>query len=84
LPYRAAREADAATIAAILRHEPTLTGEQACGCIGINGLSFLARQRDLSITEIARCNSGDTAGDRNQVVGYGAFALHESRPGATT
>lgn len=84
LPYRTAREADAATIAAILRHDPTLTGEQACGCIGINGLSFLARQRDLSIAEIARCNSGDTAGDRNQVVGYGAFALHESRPGTTS
>jgi MEMO1 family protein len=83
LPYETAREVDAATIAAILRCDATLTGEQACGCIGINGLSFLARQRGLSIAEIARCNSGDTAGDRNQVVGYGAFALHEYRPGTT-
>lgn len=81
LSYEEARAVDAETIAAILRNDPTLTGEQACGCIGINGLSFLARQRDARMVEIARCNSGDTAGDRNRVVGYGAFALHESRPG---
>ncbi|MBM0104539.1 AmmeMemoRadiSam system protein B [Steroidobacter sp. S1-65] len=82
LPYDEARAVDAETIEAILRSEPSLTGEQACGCIGINGLSFLARQREARISEIARCNSGDTAGDRNRVVGYGAFALHES--GSTT
>ena len=78
LPYHQARELDAQTIAAILRYDATLTGEQACGCVGINGLSFLARERRLGIAEIARCNSGDTAGDRVRVVGYGAFALHES------
>lgn len=83
LTYEEAHAVDAETAAAILRNDPTLTGEQACGCIGINGLSFLARQRNARITEIARCNSGDTAGDRNRVVGYGAFALHESRAGTT-
>ena len=86
LPYDAARDADSQTIAAIVRHEPTLSGDQACGCIGINGLSLLARQRGLDIAEIARCNSGDTAGDRMRVVGYAAFALHEheSRSAATS
>lgn len=83
LSYEAARAVDDETIAAILRNDATLTGEQACGCIGINGLSFLASQRNARMAEIARCNSGDTAGDRNRVVGYGAFALHESRPGTT-
>lgn len=78
LPYEEARVADDATIAAILRNDATLTGEQACGCIGINGLTFLARQRNARLEEIARCNSGDTAGDRSRVVGYGAFALHEA------
>lgn len=78
LPYDRARMVDAETIATILRNDATLTGEQACGCIGINGLTFLARQRSARIKEIARCNSGDTAGDRSRVVGYGAFALHES------
>jgi AmmeMemoRadiSam system protein B len=78
LSYEAARQLDSVTIDAILRYDTRLTGEQACGCIGINGLSFLARQRGLSITEIARCNSGDTAGDRHRVVGYGAFRLDEA------
>jgi AmmeMemoRadiSam system protein B len=83
LTYDAARELDAATTAAIMRNDTTLTGEQACGCVGINGLSFLARQRNLSSAEITRCNSGDTAGDRNRVVGYGAFAFHEPGSGTT-
>lgn len=77
LPYEEARKLDAVTIDAILEFDTHLTGEQACGCIGINGLSYLARERNLSITEIARCNSGDTAGDRYRVVGYGAFRLQE-------
>lgn len=77
LPYDTARELDSITIEAILHYDTHLTGEQACGCIGLNGLSYLAKQRDLSIAEIARCNSGDTAGDRYRVVGYGAFGLHE-------
>ena len=77
LPYEAARQLDSVTIDAILRYDTHLTGEQACGCIGINGLSYLARQRSMNIAEIARCNSGDTAGDRYRVVGYGAFRLDE-------
>jgi AmmeMemoRadiSam system protein B len=83
LSYEEARAVDDETIAAILRNDATLTGEQACGCTGINGLSFLARQRHARIMEIARCNSGDSAGDRSRVVGYGAFALHELDPGTT-
>jgi AmmeMemoRadiSam system protein B len=75
--YTQAQQIDAATSAAILRRETTLAGEQACGAVGINGLLYLASQRQLPISEIARCNSGDTAGDRSRVVGYGAFAVHE-------
>lgn len=78
LTYDEACAVDNETITAILRNDATLTGEQACGCIGINGLTFLARQRSARLEEIARCNSGDSAGDRSRVVGYGAFALHES------
>lgn len=43
----------------------------------INGLLVLARVRGLAVTEIARCTSGDTAGDRTRVVGYAAFAFNE-------
>jgi len=76
-PYEQARQIDTATSASILRREPTLVGEQACGSVGINGLLHLAGQRDLTLSQIARCNSGDTSGDRSRVVGYGAFAVHE-------
>jgi hypothetical protein len=75
--YATAQRLDAATSAAILSYDNELMGEQACGAGAINGLLFAARRRGLSIVEIARCNSGDTAGDRDRVVGYGAFALHE-------
>lgn len=75
--YEQARQIDAVTSASILRRETTLVGEQACGSVGINGLLYLAGQRGLAVAEIARCNSGDTAGDRSRVVGYGAFAVHE-------
>jgi AmmeMemoRadiSam system protein B len=80
LPYDMARQVDAATIAAIAVRDTELSGEQACGAAGINGLSYVSRQRDLQMTELARCNSGDTAGDRARVVGYAAFAFHEPRP----
>ena len=84
--YETAQQIDAATSAAILRLQSNLSGDQACGAVAINGLLRLAPEKGLAIAEIARCNSGDTAGDRSRVVGYGAYALYESRedraPGA--
>ena len=77
-----ARVLDAATADAILNRHSDLTGEQACGAGGINGLMRAARRLGLSVTEIARQNSGDTSGDTRHVVGYGAFAIHE--PGQHT
>lgn len=76
--YETARSLDAATSASILRYDTTLSGDQACGAVAINGLTHFARTRNLPIAEVARCNSGDTAGDRHRVVGYGAFAVHEN------
>src|SRR5262245_17786022 len=73
--YEVARMIDAATSAAICGRAMDISGDQACGAVGINGLLHVARVRGLAVTELARCNSGDTAGDRMQVVGYGAFEL---------
>lgn len=75
LPYDLARTTDEATAANIERMEPVLHGEQACGCRAINGLLTLAACRKLSVTRLDLRNSGDTAGDRNAVVGYGAWAF---------
>jgi hypothetical protein len=88
LRYDAARSVDAATAQAILTRSAELDGEQACGCIGINGLMQVAAQRALEVRLLDLRNSGDTTGERSRVVGYGAFALYETRdlygPIATT
>ena len=79
LPYDSACETDAVTATAIVNRHTDLTHQQACGAEGINGLLSITHQLGLSVTEIARQNSGDTAGDVRRVVGYGAFAIHGSR-----
>lgn len=75
--YATAQQIDSETSNAILGKASTLTGEQACGAVCINGLLHLAKERQLPLSPIMRLNSGDTAGDRRRVVGYGAFAVHE-------
>ena len=78
LPYQAAERTDQATAKAILEMDPHLHGEQACGARPLNGLLLAAKRRGLSIELLDLRNSGDTAGNRGQVVGYGAFALAEA------
>lgn len=80
LSYREAQAIDARTNATILSMEPSLTGEQACGAVAINGLLHFARQHEMRVREIARCNSGDTAGDKSRVVGYASYAFHDAQP----
>jgi hypothetical protein len=74
--YEQARQIDAATCSAILAKQTNLTGEQACGAHAINGLMHSRHAKSLTIENVVLCNSGDTAGDKERVVGYGAFALH--------
>lgn len=77
LPYRAAQEVDADTCGHILRFDTHLHPEQACGAYPLNGLLLAASRRGLKPTLLDLCNSGDTAGDRNRVVGYAAFSFEE-------
>jgi hypothetical protein len=49
--------------------------EEACGATPLNGLLSVAKKRQMSVQLLAACNSGDTAGGKGQVVGYGALAL---------
>lgn len=76
LTYNEAQRVDEATNRQILARDPTLGFDQACGALPINGLLTLARTLNLEVEEIARLNSGDTAGDRQRVVGYAAYAFH--------
>ena len=77
LPYDEARARDRATAGAILELDPSLEPEEACGAAPINGLLATARRRALAPELVDLRNSGDTAGDRSRVVGYGAFAFRE-------
>ena len=77
LPYDAARRVDRETADQILGLGGPLHSRQACGAVPINGLLEAARRRDLVPKLLDLRNSGDTAGDRSRVVGYGAFAFHE-------
>jgi len=81
LPYAAARNIDGETVERILALEPTLTHEQACGGTPINGLLLAARRHHLQPRLLGLCNSGDTAGDRQRVVGYTAIAFTEPSHG---
>ena len=73
-----ARRLDAATTQSILERRSDLSDEQACGARGINGLMQVARHRGLTVELVDQRNSGDTAGDRARVVGYGSYALYEA------
>ncbi|WP_461481168.1 AmmeMemoRadiSam system protein B [Porticoccus sp.] len=74
--YPAAQQLDRQTTAMIASFSAQLDGNRACGCNGINGLLSLAKEKQLSMTTLDLRNSGDTAGDRDRVVGYGAYALY--------
>jgi len=74
--YATAQGLDAATAAAIEQAQWEKLGPQnACGYLPIAGLLREATRRNLKAQRLALCNSGDTAGDRARVVGYGAWAF---------
>ena len=74
--YSQAQRIDSASCAKVLALDATLTHEQACGATPLNAALGVAKVRGMQATELARCNSGDTAGDKERVVGYASFALH--------
>ncbi len=77
LPYTEAQATDNATAEAILALRTDLHHDQACGATPVIGLNLLAQQRGLKAQLIDLRNSGDTAGDKARVVGYGSFAYYE-------
>jgi hypothetical protein len=76
-PYDQARTLDGKTAEAIEKLAPEdIAAEQACGRTAIQGLLLCARERNLVARTLDLRNSGDTAGTRDQVVGYGAFIVN--------
>lgn len=74
--FQTARRLDRATAKAIEALKPGgIIEDGACGRIPIRGLLQAARRHGLHARTIDLRNSGDTAGPRDRVVGYGAFAF---------
>ena len=74
--YDTARKLDRSTSDSIesLRFEE-LRSDRACGYRPISGLLRAARNRGLSVQAVDLRSSGDTAGGRDRVVGYGAYVV---------
>ena len=79
LPYAQAQAADRATVQRILKLDAGLGPHEACGAAAINGALLAARRHAPAPRLLDLRNSGDTAGDRDRVVGYGAIAF-EAQP----
>lgn len=76
LPYDDARRVDARTSAAIERLDAGAIGrDDACGAVPLRGLLVWARAQGLVCERLDLRNSGDTAGPKERVVGYGAYAF---------
>ncbi len=76
-PYSMAKRIDYQTVQSILGLQLPISHESACGATPINGLITAARNHQLTPKLLDMCNSGDTAGDRDQVVGYASIAFVE-------
>ena len=77
LPYTSAQSMDHDTVQRILALAGPLSHEQACGGTPINGLLLAARYHGLQPELLGVCNSGDTSGDKQRVVGYASVAFNE-------
>ncbi len=75
--YRQANDTDRKTVEKILAGDHEIDPEEACGAHSINGLLQQAKRHNLKAKLLDLRNSGDTAGPRDQVVGYASIAFIE-------
>ena len=74
--HAVARTLDGATTAALEALRPEgLDEDSACGRVPVRGLLVGARAHGLTARTLDLRNSGDTAGPRDRVVGYGAYVF---------
>lgn len=74
-----AERADRATAEAIEAADPVAIGpDRACGHRPLSAFLICARRLGLRLTRAALTHSGRVTGDRQSVVGYGAWLAHEA------
>lgn len=74
-PYGEAQRLDAETVDRMMAFDGPIDPRRACGAHPVNGLLLSAARRGLSSELIDLCNSGDTAGDKDRVVGYASIGV---------
>lgn len=74
-PYDEARRLDSETVERLLAFDGPIEPMRACGAKPVNGLLLAAARRGLRSELWRLCNSGDTAGDSDRVVGYAAIGV---------
>ncbi len=85
LSYEAAIAQDGRTIRAVLhRHADGIGMMDACGRYPLRGLLTAAAARSWTVRLLDSRNSGDTAGDRDRVVGYASFLVTSEEVAADT
>lgn len=78
LSYDAAKKIDARTCAAIENLAPQdIEDNGACGRFPVAGLLAMANETGMRVETADVRNSGDTAGDKDRVVGYGSWLFFE-------
>ena len=75
LPYATAQRVDGETVQSILDLRQPIAHDHACGGTPISGLIVAAQKHQLTPHLLDLRNSGDTAGSRDEVVGYAALAF---------
>jgi len=83
LSYDAARKLDAETARMVLDLRSDIDHQHACGGTPVNGLMLSVLRRKLQVQLVDLRNSGDTAGGKDRVVGYGSFVINPSSAFAT-
>lgn len=78
LSYDSAKKIDQETVTAVLENNSEIVvGDRACGAYPLKGLMKFANKVGWKPELLDLRNSGDTAGDKTRVVGYGAFIYHD-------
>ena len=76
--YQTAQVMDQQTCKAIERLDgKAIQYDHACGRNPVSGLLHSAQKHHMKVTTLDLRNSGDTAGNKDQVVGYGAWMFEE-------
>ncbi len=77
--YETAKALDKITADLVARNEADIDEHQSCGAIGINAALILAKENNFRPEMLDMINSGDTAGDKDSVVGYGAWRFEKKQ-----